>query len=357
LKDNRFMAIPPGAIVPGSLPKFRIYVLTEKGQYLLWAQDGNEVTPGQLERLSNSGPKEVFIDLEEEVKYEEYLETHLGSILDNQGPTDDQKATIFSKVSTNVVKDAFEASFGAGSMDSNTIKRTQRMIKNALIFVTESKSLQPLTKMIGHDYRTYEHATKVLWFTVAFLKQNPDILPQIQTDYEALKEDQRMEVMRQCGVGALLHDIGKAFVSQEILNKNGPLDPIEWEIMKRHPLNGLAMLLDSAIPDFVRKAVLYHHEDYHGGGYPMGIEGQSITPLARVVRIIDVFDAMTSRRPYKEPVPPLKAMQIMVGTPPDRNGGEADPGSDKRDLGMRRCFDEDLLRRFVVFLGNLRFSA
>ncbi len=355
--DKKFMAIPPGAIIPGSLPRFKIYVRNEKGHHILWAHDGNEVSPEQLDRLSASGPKEVFIALEEELQYEEYLETHLGSILENQGPTADQKATIFSRVSTNVVRGAFESSFGMGTMDTNAIKRTQTMIKHALIFVTESGSLQPLTKMIGHDYQTYEHATKVLWFTVAFLSENPDVVEQIQTDYHTLEEDQRMEILRQCGVGALLHDIGKAFVAQEILNKSGALTPVEWEIMKRHPLNGLAMLLDSAIPDFVRKAVLHHHEDYHGGGYPMGIEKENITVLARVLRIIDVFDAMTSRRSYKEAIPPLKAMQIMVGTPPDKAEGDEDSGSDSRDLGMRRCFDDDLLRRFILFLGNLKFGA
>jgi HD-GYP domain-containing protein (c-di-GMP phosphodiesterase class II) len=350
------MAIPPGAIIPGSLPKFKIYVRTDKGRYILWAKDGNEVNPGQLERLSSGGTEEVFIDLEEEIKYEEYLENHLGTILEHKGSTDDQKAAIFGKVSTNVVKDAFEDSLGMGTMDETSIKRTQKMIKHALIFIAESQSLQPLTKMIGHDYQTYTHATKVLWFTVAFLSENPDILSQIHKDYETLGKDQQMEILRQCGVGALLHDIGKAFVTPDILNKSGALNPIEWEIMKRHPLNGLAMLLDAAIPDFVRKAVLHHHEDYSGGGYPMGIEGRNITTLARVLRIIDVFDAMTSRRPYKDAVPPLKAMQIMVGVPPDMMDEEDDSTSDKRDLGMRRCFDYDLLRRFILFLGGLRFA-
>ncbi len=353
MNNGRYMPIPPAAVIPGALPEFRIYVRTPQGRYVLWALVGNQVTAEQLSRLAEGGFKEIFVDLEEQFKYEQYLESNLGSILENKTSSDDQKAEIFSRVSTNVVKGAFESSLGMGIMGADAIRRTQTLIENALKFIKESNSLQALSKMIGHDYQTYEHATKVLWFTVAFLRLHPDILEEIEPGYQAGDETRRMEILRQCGVGALLHDIGKAFVSQEILNKHDPLSDVEWEIMKRHPLNGLAMLLDTDVPAFVKKGILHHHEDFHGGGYPMSLEGPSITTLARVLRIVDVFDAMTSRRPYKEPMAPMKAAKIMIGTPEEKEGN-ADPALDDRDLGMRQCFDSDLLQRFIVFLGNVR---
>lgn len=353
MDETRYMAIPPGAIIPGSLPRFKIYVLSPDGRYILWALDGNGVSSERLTVLADSGLKEVFIDLEEEIKYEEYLETHLGDILGNQGTPDEQKAAIFSRVSTNVVRDTFETSLGLGTMHADTLRRTQTLVNRSLIFIAESNSLQPLAKMIGHDYKTYEHATKVLWFTVAFLRSAPDVLEQIEPDYRVFDEGQKKELLEQCGVGAILHDIGKVFVSQEILNKNGPLTPVEWEIIKRHPLTSLAMLLDTDIPGFVRRAILQHHEDFCGGGYPMGLDGQGINILARVLRIVDVFDAMTSRRPYKEALSPVKAAQIMVGTPPEDAGSGGGPCRDDRDQGMKRCFDEKLLRRFILFLGRV----
>jgi response regulator RpfG family c-di-GMP phosphodiesterase len=230
------------------------------------------------------------------------------------------------------------------------------MIKNAIKFITESNSLRALTKMIGHDYQTYEHATKVLWFTVAFLRDNPDVVKRIDPLYEEYDSSQKKEMLRQCGVAALLHDIGKAFISQEVLNKDGPLNDVEWEMVKRHPLSGLAMLVDTDVPAFVKKAVLHHHEDFDGGGYPMRIEGPNISELARVLRIVDVFDAMTSSRPYKAAIPPLEAAQIMT-----RSAGLAategdDAAVDQRDQGMRRCFDDRLLRKFILFLGNMRLN-
>jgi HD-GYP domain-containing protein (c-di-GMP phosphodiesterase class II) len=356
MKSRRYTAIPPGAVIPGALPDFRIYVFTPQGKYVLWALAGNSVSSEQLARLSESGTKEVFVDLEEQFKYEQYLEANLGHILGNKLTADDQKAAIFSKVSTNVVKAAFETSYGLGTMDAATIQRTQQLIENALMFIKEAKSVQALAKMIGHDYQTYEHATKVLWFTVAFLQINPDILEQIEPGYQDFEEDRRMDILRQCGVGALLHDIGKTFVSQDILTKDEPLTEVEWEIMKRHPLNGLAMLIDTDIPMFVKKAVLHHHEDFQGGGYPMSLEGPNISILARVLRVIDVFDAMTSRRPYKDPMLPMKAAQIMIGTPEDDKRKDDDPEQEDRDRGMSRCFDKDLLKKFLVFLGNVKLN-
>lgn len=350
------MAIPPGAIIPGSLPEFRIYMLSPRGTYILWAEDGNKVTLDQLTKLGQSGAKEVFVDLDEELKYEEYLEDHLDSILENELSSDEQKAEIFSRVSTNVVKDAFQTSLGMGAMGENALRRTELMIKHAIEFITESNSLQALTKMIGHDYQTYEHATKVLWFTVAFLRDNPDVVKQIDPLYEEYDISQKKEMLRQCGVAALLHDIGKAFISQDILNKDGPLNDTEWEMVKSHPLSGLAMLVDTDVPGFVKKAVLHHHEDFDGGGYPMRLQGANISELARVLRIIDVFDAMTSNRPYKSAIPPLEAAQIMTRSAGPEVIEAEEAVADRRDQGMRHCFDDKLLRKFIVFLGNMRLN-
>ena len=92
MNRGRYMAIPPGAVIPGALPDFRIYVLTQQGSYRLWALEGKRVTSEQLAKLAEGGYTEVYVDLEEQFKYEQYLESNLGSILENQAASDDQKA-------------------------------------------------------------------------------------------------------------------------------------------------------------------------------------------------------------------------------------------------------------------------
>ncbi len=115
------MAVSPGAIIPEALPEFRIYIRSSEGKYILWALEGSKVSADQLAKLTEGGLSEVFVDLKDQFKYEQYLETNLGSILENQWASNDQKASIFSSVSANVVKNAFETSLGLGIMGADVI--------------------------------------------------------------------------------------------------------------------------------------------------------------------------------------------------------------------------------------------
>ncbi len=346
MKPQNFFDIPPGAIVPGSLPKFKIYIKSQDGRLILWTNNGNEVMPEQIGRLTATGLKKVFIDLDEAILFDDYVENNLCYILSSETTSDDDKASLFSKVSINVVKNVLETSLKSGKIQTNSLERTELMIKNTLEFVSKSGSLRALTKIIGHDYQTYEHATKVFWLTMVFLKQNPDLLEEVSPGYDSADDNLKKQILQQCGVAALLHDIGKVFISPEIINKNSILTDDERNAVKSHPLYGLAMLLDTDLPVFVKKGILEHHEDYEGGGYPMGIDGLNICALGRILRIIDVFDAMTSHRPYKKAFSPLKAVQIMVG-----NHQEERNKTDARDLSMKKCFDEKFLKKFIVLLG------
>ena len=98
----------------------------------------------------------------------------------------------------------------------------------------------------------------------------------------------------------LLHDIGKALVAQHILNKPGPLSADERMIIERHPELGarLATSLYGIEPEVI-EAILHHHEAYGGEGYPYGLAGLQIPRLARVLSVADVYDALTSDRPYR----------------------------------------------------------
>jgi two-component system, cell cycle response regulator len=107
---------------------------------------------------------------------------------------------------------------------------------------------------------------------------------------------------------AELHDVGKIAVPDAILDKPGPLDPVEWSFMRRHPLIGERILLAAPALRPVARLVRSSHERWDGTGYPDGLGGDEIPLGARVVAVVDAFDAMTTERPYRQPVPEAEAI-------------------------------------------------
>jgi len=102
---------------------------------------------------------------------------------------------------------------------------------------------------------------------------------------------------------APMHDVGKMGIPDAILQKPGKLTPDEWEIMKQHAQIGAEIIGDdnSSLLQMASRIALRHHEKWDGSGYPDGLVGNAIPLEARIVSIADVFDALTSKRPYKEP--------------------------------------------------------
>lgn len=101
-------------------------------------------------------------------------------------------------------------------------------------------------------------------------------------------------------IGALLHDIGKIEIGREILNKPGKLTSEEWDAIRQHPVWGADIIRPMSSLSGAVDIVMYHHENYDGTGYPSGIKGDDIPLGARILRLADSFDAMTSVRPYKK---------------------------------------------------------
>ncbi len=118
--------------------------------------------------------------------------------------------------------------------------------------------------------------------------------------------------MREIGSGSLLHDLGKIKIPLEILNKEGPLEEEEFEIVQEHPLSGYEIVSQKDIlEDAARDIILQHHERNDGNGYPKKMIEEEINPLAKMVAISDVYDALTSDRPYREGFLPHEAMDLM----------------------------------------------
>lgn len=127
-----------------------------------------------------------------------------------------------------------------------------------------------------------------------------------------------IEIIRDAG---MLHDIGKISIPEHILQKTSRLTPEEYAVMKTHVENSTKMIRHLPDMDYVIPAVVGHHERYDGTGYPRGLDGENIPLMARILTIADSFDAMTARRPYKQPMPVSYAINELQ----NNSGTQFDP--------------------------------
>lgn len=121
------------------------------------------------------------------------------------------------------------------------------------------------------------------------------------------------KALNDLAMGALIHDIGKVFIDKKIINKTSKLTPEEFEEIKKHSLFGFNYICNNnKIPENARSTILMHHEHYNGKGYPTGISGEDISLFGRIVCVADVYDALTSDRPYRRAMPPSDAVEYIM---------------------------------------------
>ena len=113
------------------------------------------------------------------------------------------------------------------------------------------------------------------------------------------------------GIGALLHDLGKIKMPDEILNKPSSLNEKEWETIKMHTIFGYEIITEAGtLDETIAVIALQHHENYDGTGYPLGLPNEQITEFAQIVAIADKFDAITAERCYRKAFPPIEAYEM-----------------------------------------------
>lgn len=158
-------------------------------------------------------------------------------------------------------------------------------------------ALISLARLKTADEYTYMHSVAVCALMIALAREL------------CMDED----MVREAGMAGLLHDLGKAMVPLEVLNKPGKLTDEEFEIVKTHPVKGWELLKErGGVSDGVLDACLYHHEKTNGSGYPKGLVEDDISVLARMTAVCDVYDAITSNRPYKRGWDPAESLKKMA---------------------------------------------
>jgi putative nucleotidyltransferase with HDIG domain len=267
----------------------------------------------QIAWIRNEGILEVWIDVDKSVQAPQKPPEPKKEI--PQTPffhEIDQAQAIFTEGKPQVLAMFNEARLGQ-SLDLNYTLNLVDEIAGSL--TREPTALLSMARLKNHDDYTYLHSMAVCGLMISLGKKL------------GLDEQQQ----RRVGMGGLLHDVGKAAVPLEILNKPGRLTPEEMAIMRQHPIVGAQMLMEADADEDLLDITLHHHEKLDGSGYPHGLKGEEISLFSRMAAVCDVYDAVTSDRPYRKGWTPAEAMHNM--------------------LSWRGHFDTKLLQTFVRSIG------
>jgi putative nucleotidyltransferase with HDIG domain len=157
-------------------------------------------------------------------------------------------------------------------------------------------ALTSVARLKRHDSYTYMHSVAVCALMTA-------LACELELDEQTIRE---------AGAAGLMHDIGKALMRPDVLNKPGKLTAEEMEIARMHPEDGWRLLQSANVSAGVLQVALHHHEKFDGSGYPHELKGENIPLLARMGAVCDVYDAVTSERPYKAAWQPAEALRSMA---------------------------------------------
>lgn len=291
---------------------FDLY-LRSGSDMVLYRSAGQPFGPEQRDKLVASGTKQLFTSPAQRASYQRYLEANLVKIIRDSSIDDFTKASIAYDASKWLVKDIL-----ANPTLGENIRRGHDFVEVSVGHILENQNaFGNLLKVMSFDYTTYSHSVNVCTFAVALAK------------FLGIDDQQQLNNL---GVGALLHDVGKTSIPTEILNKHAALDEEEFQLVRQHPLVGQELIRQT---DLVNEECYYpviqHHEREDGSGYPYGLKSDDIHLFGKIVGIVDVFDAMTTQRSYRNAVETFHALMVMYGD--------------------KELFDVKILEQFTQLMG------
>lgn len=264
--------------------------------------------------IANIQYGQLYIKKHDEEKFNLFLENTLQSALDHTETTVEKKAVLLYTCAKNAVTDVFN-----NPRSGKNVARVQNIAEGLIkLILNNASSASILAKLCTHDFYTFTHSVNVCVFGISF--------------WQMLGFGRNERELQDFAIGCLLHDIGKSQISKNILKKPGRLSKEETRIVRQHPELGFSLMKERLAASSLN-VILYHHERSDGTGYPDGRDMNNIPTEAKIACIADVYDALTTNRPYAEARKPFDALKLML----EQMGGH---------------FDQEQLVAFIRILGG-----
>jgi HD-GYP domain-containing protein (c-di-GMP phosphodiesterase class II) len=263
------------------------------GTPVLYHRAGSPLEAGQIIRLGQAGVRQLYVRADEFHRFA----AHLLQRIDSQSSQESVPAA--ERFAALQLAMAVEIEHAARLVDCGPYVDVAEKLGRELSSLLVGSNVLPsdLFHLARHDFNTFSHVTNVASYSVIFAERL------------GLCDGSDFEPMAKA---AILHDIGKRFIPASILSKPAKLDPEERAIIETHPQRGYEELCERNDMSHPQLMMVYqHHERFDGKGYPVGFQGEEIHPWARMLAVVDVFDAMTGTRPYRKPATAKQAMEYI----------------------------------------------
>ncbi|MGM0760688.1 MAG: HD-GYP domain-containing protein [Thermodesulfobacteriota bacterium] len=311
--DEQYFPICPAVLNPEVMTDFRVY-LKQNDRFVLYTLERQRFTQKLKDRLVNNGIETVYVPSHQQESYEQYVFENLDTILTNSEIDEEVRSRVLLDTSAKQMENIFENQENA--ITQETIQDLGKLVDSSMKFLSRINAIESLAKFVSHDYKTYTHCVNV--FAYSSLMLNTYNLP--------------FSFKRKVGMGALLHDIGKTLIPQKILNKPGKLNPQEWIEVQKHSIYGVRVCSHLTLSQTTIHCILFHHEKYNGRGYLSGLSGDEIPFPVKIITCCDVYDAITSKRPYADAETSLNTLKIM-------------------SQEMEGSFDQEIFQRFASLVS------
>jgi len=310
--ETKYLSIPVASLRLDMVTDFDLYLPGRPGaEPVLYRSAALPFTEELRERLADARIDHLLINVERRDAYFRYLERNLGDILKDEGVPLQQKSVALYGTAQNLVRELLQ-----DPRSGDMMMRSGALVGHTVdLLFRESDSFHHLIQVTSYDYYTYTHSVNVFVFATAL----------------AQRLGHSAEELQRFGQAALLHDIGKSRVDPNIVNCRGKLTDEQWHEMRMHTVYGYEILLEQGVRDEVILDVTrHHHEKLNGRGYPDNLQGDEISRWARICTIADIFDALTTRRSYKEAMNSFPSLIFMK----DHMADELDPEFFRTFVGL-----------------------